>query len=254
MEKINSKEIWRQIPPEEKFALMSRAHAKGFVVCIIAFIVASTIAVALQLPWFMWGALLLSPFIFQFAAGKEWRGLRPRVMLEYLAARAAARRYAFTIQSKDLALNFMFRGILRREFENDEGHMKELEWAIEHNKETEVWVALFKDSLVLMSECKGGARVEFAHLLDDKFSAEGRSDSGEYSSDREVVLSYEDKREGLERAVLTSKYPAALVVFEKKLQGMLKENQILLSPSKARAMISEPEPDLDFPEEDFDAA
>lgn len=199
---------------------MARAQAKGVWACLITFVVGSTLAVGLQMSWIMWGSLILSPFVFQFAAGKAWRGLRPMAMLEYLGARAAARRYAFTAHSKDLSLNFVFRAVMEEQFdESDEDReLKELEQVIQNNRQIEVWVALFTDAIVLMSEQAGGAKCEFAHLLNDKVEFEGvSSDEGEYSKHREVYINWTDKRLGTSsRIKLTSNYPACLVVFEKR--------------------------------------
>jgi len=224
--KVDALEMWRLIPPEEKFQLMARAQAKGVLSCLTAIIVCCTLAIGLQLSWLMWAAFLACPFIFQFAAGKAWKHLRPMVMLEYLAARSAARRYAFATNAKDLTLVLIFRGKLERVFEGEEGAIAALEATIEDNRELECWVALFTDAVVLMSEKPGGAQVEFAHLLNESLNSEGvsPSDKGDYSDDREVYLSYMDRRSNkLQKIKLTSHFPASLVVFEKKLVTLRSE-------------------------------
>ena len=235
---IESTEIWRQIPPEEKLQLMSRAHAKGVTVAIITVIICSTIAVGLQLSWIMWGGFVMCPFIFQFAAGKEWRGLRPRIMLEYLAARSAARRYAFTANGKDLTLSFMFRGHMERIFDEDKAQ-EALEAAIAKTKEAEVWVALFADSVILMSEQSGGARLEFSSLLSpEKIQVTSSSgDSRDYSSSKELILASLHKSDR-RKVKLTSNYPAALVVFEKKLQSLL-ANRAPVLPDPVDALLAD---------------
>jgi len=226
MEKIDSEELWRQIPPEEKLELMSKAHAKGIFDAVIAIIVASTIAVGLQLGWMMWASLLAAPFIFQFSTGRAWRGSKPRIILQYLAARSAARRYAFTHNAKDLGLNFMCKGHLEEQF--DEDHAQEaLEAAVQNTKDAEVWIALFNDALIMIEEGRGGANLRFAHLINNKLEVNGLSkgNSGEYSNDREVYLSYSHKREGNKRFKLTSKHAAALLVLEKKVNYLLENKK-----------------------------
>lgn len=225
MEKIDSNELWRQIPPEEKFDLIARAQAKGIMVSVMTVIIACTVAVGLKQGWLIWASLILTPLLFQFAAGREWRGLKPRVMLEYLAARAAARRYAFTARAKDLHLTLMFRGKIERIFDDEEGKLKELEAAIENSKECAVWIALFNDAVIMMSERFGGAQLEFAHVINDKLEISGQSpgNKGEYASDREILLSFSDRRSGGQKVKVTSRYSAALVVFEKKLLQLQKD-------------------------------
>lgn len=219
---LDGTEIWRTIPPEEKLELMSQAHAKGIFAALVGIMLGGTLAVALHQGWLLWASLISSPFIFQFAAGKAWRGLRPRLVLEYLAARSAARRYAFSNKGKDLTLNLMFRGKLSQVF--DEENLQEaLEAVFENTSEAAVWVALFGDSVVMMSEDVGGARLQLAQVLNDKISIDSRpADSGrDYANDKELLITIRTKREEERRYKLTSKHPAALIVFEKKARQQL---------------------------------
>ncbi|NDC37111.1 MAG: hypothetical protein EBZ48_03555 [Proteobacteria bacterium] len=224
---IDGKELWRQVPPEEKLELLSRAHTIG-VMAMLAFIVAgATLAVGLRHEWFLWGPLIASPLIFQAAAGRTWRAVRPRVMLEYLAARSAARRFAFTAKSKDLSLKLMFRGYISEVFEEDQVQEK-LEAAIASTKEAAVWVALFGDAVVVMSERRGGATADFAQPLTDRLEVEVRnpdSAKSDYTAGKEVILSYHSRLLGHRKIRITSKYPAAMVVFEKALGQQMKHAQ-----------------------------
>lgn len=242
MAALDGTEIWRSIPPEEKLELMSQAHAKGIFAAFIGIMLGGTLAVALHLSWLLWASLISAPFIFQFAAGKAWRGLRPRLVLEYLAARSAARRYAFSNKGKDLSLSLMFRGTLTREFDEDK-LQEALEATFENTREAAVWVALFGDSVVMMSEEPGGARLQFAQVLNDKISIDSRStDSGrEYANDKEVLLTVKNRRDDEQRFKLTSKHPAALIVFEKKARQQLEA----LKKSGADNAISELEGGMD---------
>lgn len=217
MKAPKEEEIWRQVPPEEKIELMSRAHSNGILVAFIAILVASTLAVGFKFSALMWAALIGSPFVFQLAAGTAWKRLRPKVMLEYLAARSVARRYAFGLNSRELDPNLVFRGRLEEQF-TEEQLEEALEASIENLNDASVWVALFSDAVVVMSEAPGGAELRMAHKLDSELKVEGRSldNKGDYSNTREVWLSYQD-RKAERRFKITSKYPAALIVFEKKL-------------------------------------
>ena len=217
-------DIWQVVPPEEKLELMARAQAAGVVACIIAVIIASTIAVSLKLNWILWGGLMACPFIFQFSAGKKWRDIRPRTMLEYLAARSASRRYAFMTHSKNLGLQLLFKGKISRKFDQDQV-LEALEAVVNKTDDIDVWVALFNDTVVMISEQAGGAKVEFAHLINERLglSSTGPKDTkSDYSSGRALNLTSMDKKGGDSQSwILTSRYPAALIVFEKKLRSLL---------------------------------
>lgn len=207
--------------------MMSRAHASGVLTCLIALIISGTIAVALKLPWAFWSVLIFTPFIFQFAAGKAWRDIRPRTLLSYLAARSAARRYAFVHNARDMNLSLLFRGYCEHIFESEDV-TGALEAAIANTKEAEVWIALFGDSVIMISERPGGARCEFGHQINTRLQLEGRSlsDQGEYASDRELILTSTDRFSGKKSTVrVTSPYPAALVVFEKRLAAAIAQAQ-----------------------------
>lgn len=225
---LDHSELWRQIPPEEKFAIMARAHSKGVLASLVTIAVGATIAIGLQLSELMWASFLLCPLVFQFAAGKAWRDLRPRVMLEYLAARSAARRYAFTANAKELDLTMMFRGHLEHQFgEGEEATQEALEAMVANAKDAEVWVALFNDALVMMSEELGGATAQFAHVINEKMKVESRTldERGDYSNAKELTIwGSKGKRFDTQVIKLTSHQPAALIVFEKKLRQLIEVN------------------------------
>jgi hypothetical protein len=230
MDGTSGDDIWRSVPPEEKFEAMAQAQAYGVVSASIVVLICSTIAVGLKLKWLMWGSLICSPFIFQFGAGKKWRDVKPRVMLEYLGARSAARRFAFSARGKNLSCKFMFRGKIEQIFP-ESAVQEALEAMIDNTNEAQVWVALFGDSLVLLQENIGGAEARFAQLIDDKLSVESRAldNKGDYSSNKEIILKASNRaRTKVDTFRLTSPYPAALIVFEKKL-AQIRELQIIAS-------------------------
>ena len=226
---IDHSEAWRQIPPEEKIEIMDGAHSKGLFAAVVASVVGATCAVALQEVWLFWGSLLAAPLVFQFAAGKAWRTVKPATMLRYLAARSAARRYAYSAKSKDLELSLIFRGTLERIY-GDNLLQEALEAMVQDNKETEVWVALFQDVVVVMSERRGGAALEYAQPISDKLVIESQSPSGkDYANDKEIYLSSKEKGDKNGKIKLTSRFPGALVVFEKRLRAYQSRNENIIS-------------------------
>lgn len=230
-------DIWRIIPPEEKLAMMARAQASGVMGCVVVIVTASTLAIALKASWLLWSSFVLAPFVFQYAAGKMWRDLRPRAMLEYLAARSASRRYAFANKAHDLGVQLMLKGTIKQQFKADEV-MESIEAAVENNLEAAVWITLFNDSVVMIKEQMGGAALAFAHNINDRLEVLGKSPVGEddYSSRREVIVRYKDrKNDEIREFMVTSRYPAALVVFEKRLKSLLEKKKALLSGTPMEA-------------------
>lgn len=212
-------DIWRKIPPEEKLNLMAQAQAAGVFAGIILMVICGTMAMGLKVPWIFWSGVLGIPFVFQFASAKRWRDVKPRTILEYLAARSAARRYAYSAQAKDLAVCMIFKGILGREFQTDQIEEK-LEAQINHSDRVEVWVSLFRDTIVMMSERKGGAKLELAHTIDDRVTVQalGFDDSG---IERSVVITIVTRDNRSISYKLESRYPAALLVFERKVRAFM---------------------------------
>jgi hypothetical protein len=214
-------EIWRMIPPEEKFELMAKAQSKGVAAVATAIGVLCTISVGLKMSWLMWFGFIISPFVFQFAAGKAWRSIRPRALLEYLAVRSASRRFAFGTRSKELTPKMILKGTLERIYDND--HIQEaMEAIIAQNKSNEVWVTLFGDAFTMIAEAPGGAEVKLAALLDSKVSISSTNESGgDYSNNKQVFITISSKDSDKVTYKLTSKYPAALVVFEKRAKQII---------------------------------
>lgn len=206
-------EIWRRIPPEEKLRLIARAQANGVLAALYLLLSVGTVGVGLKLEWLIWGAVIASPLVFQMNSGRAWRRLRPKLMLEYLAARSASRRYAFTCNAQDLGVTFLFRGFLSRKY-NEDQEQDELEDTINNARNIPVWITLFRDAVIIISEGPGGAKLEFGQVINDKLIIQ--SEEGGRRAEA-LIIGVRDREKGEALFQLTSDCPAALVVFEKKL-------------------------------------
>lgn len=220
-------DIWRRIPPEEKLEMMAKAHSKGIGASLVVLLMTGTVAVGLRFPWVFWGAFLAVPFVFQFVAAKAWRDIKPRTILEYLAARSAARRYAYSAQSQDLTPELMFKGSLERSRQEDT-----IEQQMDFDPEkprpprTPVWVALFRDTLVMMSEQQGGAKLEFAHPLFERFKATAEGFEDGTPNDRRIRLDVSARKDSTAATFfLTSDYPASLLACERKIQSFIVDHR-----------------------------
>jgi hypothetical protein len=221
----SSFDIWRKVPPEEKLELMARAQSKGVGASLVILIITATVAVGLRLPWVFWAAFATVPFAFQFASARAWRDIKPRTVLEYLAARSAARRYAYGAQAADLTVDLMFKGRLGRDF-SSLGESAELDARLEDRDAVNVWVSLFPDTIVMISERAGGAKLEMVYSTIERLAvtAEGFDDSS--PEQRRLVFDVEPRKGERERWFLTSPYPAALLVCERKIKRAMEENKI----------------------------
>jgi len=197
--------------------VLHQAQSGGAIAALILIFAASGMAIGFQFPWIFWGSLMVSPVVYKTISDGRFKRYKSNLMLIYLGARSAARRYAYKHNASDLSVLLLFRGELAKGdetlFDTDE---------IEDSQLVPVWIALFHDTVVVIGEGVGGARLYFAHNLAKGLSVQGRSPQGEgdYSRSRVVTLK-SDRYAGFYH--FRSDTPAALVVFEKKLSAILRE-------------------------------
>ncbi len=220
MEDIIATESWRQIPPEEKLEMMTQAHTTGVSSALCLIIMGATFSIGYQVPELFWISILASPIVFQFAAMRKWRSVRPVLMLMYLAARSASRRYAYAVKSVDMSIRLIFRGTMKR-IPTDDSVIGQMDAEVLGAVEIPVWIVLFADCVIVMSEAKGGAKLEFGRLVCDRMSV--RLPNPEVDVDRSITITYTDRHEGKEIISLNSYQPAALSVFGSKLNEFLSE-------------------------------
>lgn len=221
---MQQKDIWLQIPPEEKFEIMAKSNSTGVFSCLCLLGMFFSIAIGLKIQWFVWLGLLTTPMVFQFSAGKAWRMEQPNLILRYLAARSVARRFAYAAKAQDLGLQLIFRGDVERVFKEEEDSLKAAFEAIESAASTQQqWIALLNSAVVIFHEARAGAGLTLIGSIDEKLEVEASNSDGsdeEYSNNREVYITLNRGLTSERRFKITSRYPAALNVFEKKLVGL----------------------------------
>ncbi len=235
---IRENEIWNIVPPEEKLELLARAQVSGITTATIMCAVSFTLAIALKIQWLIWISLCASPLVFQTGASRAWRGLKPKVMLEYLAARSVARRFAYAANSQALDLELLFRGKVSEVKEGESSQLSDAISSIESAAdEATVWIGLLKDSVVAFRESQGGGVLEFVSITDKRIevSAKNQDDSKkDYSSNREILIKFNESFGKSNAFRITSDYPVALNVLEKKLIARVEHSK------KASAEITKP--------------
>lgn len=198
MELTFQDEVWRSIPPEEKFSYMAKAHAGGVVASIYGMVLAITFALVFQSWMLVYLSCFLIPAVFQIVSYHRWRKLKPELILSYLAARSVARRFAFKNNAKDFSVLLLFRAELREMSEKDESEVKK----------SVCWIALFHSLAVIFKESKAGANLMAACHYNDSFSVEfEQKDSAQLRFDY-----IESGRKATERTItVLSHHPATLI-------------------------------------------
>ncbi len=226
---IGEKEIWNVVPPEEKLQLLARSQVSGIYSCVMLCAVCFTLAIALKLQWLIWLSLMASPLVFQTGAARAWRSLKPRVLLEYLAARSVARRFAYAASAQGLEVELLFRGRVTEISGDETANLSEAIASIENSsREANVWIGLLRDAIVAFREGNTGGTLEFVTITDRRIEVKGKNTDDsqkEYSSNREVYLTV-NKQFGKQSSYrITSDYPVALNVLEKKLQSRIESSK-----------------------------
>jgi hypothetical protein len=230
MDTISTDQMWSRIPPEEKFHLLSQSHASGTSAVLLLGLVCGVLAVGLGEQGIMWLALILLPIVFQQTAAKRWRELKPRTILEYLAVRSAARRFAFAARARDLSVHLIVRGNWTEDGPDESEQIATFETGVSSRA---VWLILLGDCLVCLSEGAHGATLEYgAHLRDEleMQSVVGESSKGKQLPLRELRFWKQSSGQGRISCRFTTPYPGALAVFEHLLQQRQREVRTPFSP------------------------
>ncbi len=226
-------DIWQKIPPEERAEVVTRAQSSAISTILAVLMFGWAIAVGMREQWYFWGTFLIVPFAFQIATSKAWHALKPKLIVEYTAARATACFYAQQAHGRNLVPTAQFRGFLERQFSDDQ--QSESDHSASDTEEPRepvaVWVTLFPDSLVMFSETPFGSQREFAHCTSEDISVSTEEMEEDFGSQRRLLISVRDKAGAERRWVLTSKNAAQLAACQRKLLSAMERRQTLLEQS-----------------------
>jgi hypothetical protein len=224
-------DIWQKIPPEEKTEVVSRAQSTAISAILVVLMFGWAMAVGMREQWYFWGTFLIVPFAFQVATSKAWHALKPKLIVEYTAARATACFYAQQANGHHLIPSTQFRGLLERQFSDDQHPESDLS---EERKEeprgpVRVWITLFPDSLVMFSETPFGSQREFAHSFSEDISVSTEEMEEDFGDQRRLMLSVRDEAGAERRWVLSSKHAPQLTICQRKLLGAMERRQFLVA-------------------------
>jgi hypothetical protein len=222
MDVQNFNELWKRIPPEEKLLLNSAANSFGVIIAFFLFLMLSALAIGYKEPLLLWGGLALTPLVFQLASSRDWRKRRSHTVLEYLAARSAVRRFAYNLCCLDLEVQLLFKGALKKVTSIEASDLDSPPTGDEKDPFSgyqPVWIAFFRDGIVIVSESIGGAQVEFMHLINDKLylKVEEVVISGRAFKVLEFKSSERRASKGETYRIISLNMPAAINALEQKL-------------------------------------
>ncbi len=219
--------MWQKVPEEERKEILIHAHSKAVETCSTLTLVGGAAAVALRMPWILVGVVMLVPVLYQVITKRMWLESKPRTLIRYFVASLTARRYASLVAAADTSLKLIFRGSLESvplEEETKSSDEEVQAFADELKEEKipprDVWISLFPDSLVMISEGETGARLEFAHstLQDFVVALDSPEDESGDSQVNRLLIQTGNEEQITGRWILTSGHTSSLVACERKIR------------------------------------
>ena len=225
----SSKDAWNVVPVDERLELLARAQAEGLLAGIACVLMMGAIGYGFDMIWVLAGGAVGAILVFPLFSSYSWRRTKPKAILEYLAARSVARRYAYEARCGDFDVVLMFKGLLERVYATDEEkHLAKqrlnLGEASHFEEAKEVWVVLMRGAIAVLSERYGGAKLEFLSPIAPEMIAR-KPKATEPVSEGSVVVVAAGAKAG-QTIAITSKYAASLYVFEKQLVRLIEESVI----------------------------
>ncbi len=217
--------IWNSVALAERIELISKSQASGILAATISIFVVSSIGYGLDNIWFLLVALASGFFIFPLFSSQTWRNGKPSMILAYLAVRTVARRYAHGFNLPNIDIVLIYRGQFEEIFdsrEDEELHMQSQSISFDNqesmNRKKDVWIILLRSGILLLSEKRGGAKLEFVTPI--------QSDTTIDYNQAEKNPTYRINGSGINKGrniLLSSKYQAAHYVFLKRFQTIAYE-------------------------------
>jgi hypothetical protein len=220
------KTIWQKVPQEERTDILARAHSKAVEVCALLAIFSCAAACGLKIPAIVLGAAALLPLLYQVVVARAVLDIKPQTVARYCMATRTATLYARALHSCEPTPRTLFRGILQpipEELEEQTPDFVE-EYAEESAGvapvQKEVWISLFPDTLVMFSESREGARLEFTSpiLHDFSMTLDSPEDLSGNPLPQQLVIETANPTASHKRWLVTSPHTSSLLACERKVR------------------------------------
>jgi hypothetical protein len=235
-------EMWPKVPEEERQQLLAYTKSKALENCALLTVIGCSTAIGLQMPAILLVVLVTLPVLYQVVAARLWLEVKPRTLIQYFVASLTASQFAQSLNSADPSVKLIFKGFLQPvpvqddvPPETQERFAEELEAEVPAPRE--VWISLFPDSLVMISESAAGAQLEFGHSTLRDFAVAldtpDETDPTQVESRLLIQTTKDDSVTG--RWLLSSPYPSMLVACERKIRFFTERSSTNISESGAIA-------------------
>jgi hypothetical protein len=218
-------ELWLKVPEEERRELLTYAQSRAVETCALFTLIGFSTAIGLQTPWLLLAILVLLPITYQIVSGRLWRELKPQTLVRYFVAGSTAQQFAEQLHSRDPSLKLIFRGSLQTIPVKDDIPPETQEQFAEELREEipapcDVWISLFPDSLVIISEGDNGAQLEFAHSTLQNFAValDTPEEAGAEHAANRLLIQTTDEDIVTGRWVLSSPHTETLLACERKIR------------------------------------
>jgi hypothetical protein len=167
---LSIEKAWNTVALEERIDLIAKSNAEGIVAAVMMLFFMGAVGYGFDNIWVLAagvpGAMLIAPLF----SGASWRKDKPELILKYLAARSVTRRYGYGAGIPDLEVVVIFRGMMRELFASaEEESLRRQHEDVDIDEpiadDREVWICLMVGGVIIISEKKGGAKLEFASPL-----------------------------------------------------------------------------------------
>lgn len=223
---LSIENAWNSVALEERLELIARSHAVGIASGLGCLLLFASAAYGFDAPIAFFGFIAVSLALMPIFSSRYWRKHKPSTILQYLAVRSVARRYALGFNIRELDIILIFRGSMREIFESEEArdlilqsHQNDQSPMLDQNQP--VWVSLFRGGVVILSEYQGGAKLESVTVLNENTICRPAKPEEGGSKHATIIRGSGDGRSRL--LLIDSKYAGALYVFKQRLLRLYQE-------------------------------
>ncbi|HMO18257.1 MAG TPA: hypothetical protein PKA63_13345 [Oligoflexia bacterium] len=219
-------DIWQSVALEERLELISKCQASGFLAATANLMVVGSIAYGFDQIWLLAAAVASSFFVFPLFSSFTWRSGKPSLILAYLAVRTMARRYGYSFDLPNLDIILIFKGEYKELFdtkEQEELYKQKQKVDFDNISELsrKVWVVLMRGGVLVMSERRGGAKLEFISTISHESTIKNTEENID-PSERACIIEGVAQSKG-RKILLKSRHKGAHYVFEKQFGTLIEE-------------------------------
>ena len=110
---LSIEDAWNSVALEERIELIARSQAFGLACGLACLLAIGAMAYGFDQPWLLLGGALGATTIGPIFSSRHWRRYKPATIMEYLAVRSIARRYAVGFNIREVDIVLIFKGTMK---------------------------------------------------------------------------------------------------------------------------------------------